>query len=166
MDFNKILKEINNLPKHVKDLVIKGMLITSIGLKKVDNEMLHNSQQQLHDGDMMNQKDDGSLSSAFLAGAHTRQTQEYAEKYKLILEKADDYVITSLVIDHKTGNLSLVKSTYKKLLSSFSLLLNNGLSFFINSASNINASIAVSVSSKSILFACFIIPSVFRSPVF
>lgn len=110
MNIDKLLNEINNYPNDIKNLIIKGLLMTSLTLRKSDNELLKNNTEHLSDGTNSHLKQNtGSLLENFLGGTVTQQTQQYAERYKAILEKADEFVVDMNGNIRKKDDLDKIK---------------------------------------------------------
>lgn len=84
---NKLLEQLKNAPKEIKDFVLTMLLSGGMAMKEVENSMKvqNNSNIQIE----QSQDSLGTLSEAFLAGKQNKQTKEYAEKFYKILGAAD-----------------------------------------------------------------------------
>lgn len=99
MDNNGLFEYIKNAPNEIKNALIGVLINASVGMSKVENNLLKNNDESGNTGDKLQIN---NIKSNLLASMQRGEMNEqYVQYYYQVLEKAEDFMMNSSKMDIK-----------------------------------------------------------------
>lgn len=133
LNFKKFVEVLENAPEEVKNTFMSMMFSMGMSMKQLEEHTLKEKnvgiEQSINGG--------GSLSESFINGKHSKQTQEYKERFYSILREADKIAEEKFGNTYFSSNMDLLTemggdaSIFNKRKEVLNEKYNNGLSIII-----------------------------------